>query len=115
MRRFMPVGLWVLLLVMVAVACPGLRVLGTPTAYAWDDPNGNSYDQDSGTGGGGGAGVSYGDPDGPQASPKSRGGSWQPTGTRWRGAAVYGRVKVGGGSWTVRDLIMGLRYYYLRF
>jgi hypothetical protein len=115
MRRLMHVGLWALLLALVAFNAPGLHGLGSTAALAADDPNGSSYDQDSGTGGGGGAGASYGDPDGPQAGSKSRSNPWRINGGSWRGAGVYGQARVTVGSWSVRGLILGLRYYYLRF
>ena len=121
MRRLMPVGLWALVLAFVVLSVPGHHVLGARDAYAFDDPNGGSYDQDSGTGGGGGStGASYtGDPDGPQAGSKSRTTPWYAWGggTTWRGATVYGQNQVGsiGRVWTVRNLIVALRIYYLRF
>ena len=115
MRRLMPVGLWALLLGWMVLAAPGRHVLGPTTAYAFDD-TGSSYEQDSGNGGGGGAGASYGDPDGPQASPKSRTNPWYSWGGGgWHGAAVYGQVGVVSHHWTIRDLIVALRSYYLRF
>ena len=120
MRRLMPVGLWALLLAFGILAVPGHHVLGPTTAYAFGDGgDGGSYDQDSGTGGGGGAGTSYGDPDDPQARQKTRGNPWRVWGGGggWRGAAVYGQGQVGsvGRVWTVRNLIVALRIYYLRY
>jgi len=114
MRRLMPVGLWALLLGLVVIGAPGRHVLGPADAYAFDNPSDPSYDQDSGNGGGGGgAGASYGDPDGPQAGQKSRNTPW----SSWRGANVYGQGQVGivGRVWTVRNLIVALRIYYLRY
>ena len=121
MRRLMPVGLWALLLGLVVLAAPGRHVLGPTNAYAFGDESGGvSYDQDSGTGGGGGAGASYGDPDGPQAGKSSRGTPWRMWGGGgggFGGAGVYGQGQVGvvGRVWTVRNLIVALRTYYLRF
>jgi hypothetical protein len=121
MRRLMPVGVWALLLALVVVAAPGDRLLGATNAYAYgDDPAGGFSDQDSGSGGGaGGSGTSYGDPDGPMAGKLSRGGySWRSSGLGgWRGAGIYGQTQVGfvGRVWTVRNLMLSLRIYYLRF
>lgn len=109
MRRLI-VGLCALLLA-VMLPC----VFGPTDAYAYGE-DGMAEVQDSSTGGGGGAGsASYGDPDGPQANPKG-GTPWRiQRGSTWRGAAVYGRANVGTRFGSLRDLIMGLRYYYLRF
>jgi hypothetical protein len=119
MRRLMPVGLWALLLALVVVVAPGVHLLGPTNAYASDDPAGGFYDQDSGTGGGGaGTGTSYGDPDGPQAGKQSRGLPWSATGLGgWRGAGVYRQAPTGfvGPVWTLRNVILALRIYYLRF
>jgi hypothetical protein len=49
----------------------------------------------------------------------SRGGySWRSSGLGgWRGAGIYGQTQVGfvGRVWTVRNLMLSLRIYYLRF
>lgn len=120
MRRLMPVGLWALFLALVVIAAPGGRLLGPTSAYAYgEEGSGELYDQDGGTGGGGGAGASYGDPDGPTGK-ASRGTPWRIWGGGsggWRGAAVYGQGQVGfvGRVWTIRNLIVALRTYYLRY
>lgn len=115
MRRLMPLGLWTLFLALVVLPLPGRHVLGPRTAYAFDDPNGSSYDQDSGAGGGGAGGASYGDPDGPVAK-SQRTGPWRTMGG-WRGASVYGQGQLGfvGRTWTIQNLLLALRVYYLRF
>lgn len=121
MRRLMPVGLWTLLLALVVVAAPGVHLLGPANAFAFGDESGTSYDQDSGNGGGGGAGAStgYGDPDGPKNGGSSRGNPWRVWGggTGFRGAGVYGQAQVGfvGRIWTIQNLIVALRIYYLRY
>jgi len=113
--------MWVLLLALVVAAAPGVRLLGPANAYAFDDPAGGFYDQDGSNGGGGaGTGTSYGDPDGPKAGSSSRNNPWRTSwggGAGFRGAGVYGQAQVGfvGRVWTMRDLIVALRIYYLRY
>lgn len=122
MRRLMPVGMWAFFLALVLATAPGVRLLGPSAAYAYggDDSGGYSYDQDGGAGGGGaGASTSYGDPDGPKGGTASRGTPWSiwGTGGGFRGAGVYGQAQVGvvGPVWTIRNLIVALRIYYLRY
>ena len=117
MRRLMPVGLWALLLALVVVAAPGIHVLGPTNAYAYGEESGTSPDMDSG-GGAGSSTTSYGDPDGPMAGKVSRGTPWSAMGLGgWGCAGVYGQAQVGvvGRVWTVRNLLLALRIYYLRF
>jgi hypothetical protein len=122
MRRLMPVGMWAFFLALVLVAAPGVRLLGPANAYAYGNENGGiCYDQEGGTGGGGGAGAgtSYGDPDGPKGGSASRNTPWGlwGGGAGFRGAGLYGQAQVGyvGRFWTIRDLIVALRIYYLRY
>jgi hypothetical protein len=113
MRRLIVVGLCALILAVMLPCVPGLHVLGPADAFAYGE-DGMAVEQDSGGGSGGPGGVSVGDPDGPQASPKGTSWRYQRGGT-WRGANVYGRANVSAKIWSLRDLIMGLRLYYLRF